>query len=182
MVPVVQANSHSKTFQGSFWEVTRAVTMLSRQLGLGSSVLESEGKFCSMSSAILILIMTVAWSFQITWFFSESWPCFLQVLAKLNLCFTLRAYTNCFLSSLLLRKCLQYLWSFFKWFLIYIHSLEVCNAIFFTIEVLCELVTIIDEEGASKEGDSFANTKIFRWVPLLYLVVSDLQHTAWEVL
>lgn len=89
--------------------------------------------------------MTIlAWSFSSYLIFFLKLNFFLQVLTKLNLYFTIRAYTNCFFSSLLLRNCLQYLWSFFKWFLIYIQWLEVCDPIFFPIEVLGELVAIID--------------------------------------
>lgn len=112
-----------------------------------------------------------------------SFPLFctsLQPLAKLNLRFTTRAYTHCSFPSLPLGNCLRYLGHFLRWFLLYVHWLEVCDAKFVTIEVACELVAIIDEEIASKESGGFANSKIFSCVPLKYLLIRDFQHTAWE--
>lgn len=94
----------------------------------------------------------------------------------------MRAYSNCFLLSLPLRNGLRYLWNFLRWFLLHFHRLEVCDAKFVTVEVSCELIAIIDEEGASEEGGRPADRKIFSCVPLQYLVIGDLHHTAWEVL
>lgn len=111
-----------------------------------------------------------------------SCTCLLQVLIKLNLCFTIEAYTNCFLLFLPLRNCLQYLLNFLRWFLLYFHWLEVSDAKFVTIKVSCELIAIIDEEIASKEGGRFTNSKIFSCVPLKYLLIRDLHHTGWESL